>query len=181
MLERLERRFGVRSRGSSLRTEAVAGITTYMALAYIVLVNPAVLAGTGMDAGAVMMATCLSAALATAWMALHANYPIALAPAMGHNFFFATTVCGPVAVGGLGYSLAGRTSGGIRFGMCLPPGLVLGNAVSGSSNKWAPFRSKSDQDVSRGPWKKNSALHSVIRVSDQAATCACSRTSIRRW
>ena len=104
MLERLERRFGVRSRGSSLRTEAVAGITTYMALAYIVLVNPAVLAGTGMDAGAVMMATCLSAALATAWMALHANYPIALAPAMGHNFFFAITVCGPVAVGGLGYS-----------------------------------------------------------------------------
>ena len=104
MFERLERFFGVRERGSSLRTEAVAGLTTYMALAYIVLVNPVVLAGAGMDAGAVMMATCLSAALATVWMALHANYPIALAPGMGHNFFFAITVCGPVAAGGLGYS-----------------------------------------------------------------------------
>jgi AGZA family xanthine/uracil permease-like MFS transporter len=75
-----------------------------MALAYIVLVNPAVLAGAGMDAGAVMMATCLSAALATTWMAIHANYPIALAPGMGHNFFFAITICGPVAAGGLGYT-----------------------------------------------------------------------------
>jgi len=75
-----------------------------MAIAYIVLVNPVVLAGAGMEAGAVMMATCLSAALATVWMALHANYPIALAPGMGHNFFFAITVCGPVAAGGLGYS-----------------------------------------------------------------------------
>ncbi len=82
----------------------MAGLTTYMALAYIVLVNPAVLAGAGMESGAVMMATCLSAALATVWMALHANYPIALAPGMGHNFFFAITVCGPVAAGGLGYS-----------------------------------------------------------------------------
>jgi AGZA family xanthine/uracil permease-like MFS transporter len=75
-----------------------------MALVYIVLVNPAVLAGAGMEAGAVMTATCLSAAFATTWMAIHANYPIALAPGMGHNFFFAITVCGPVAAGGLGYS-----------------------------------------------------------------------------
>ena len=104
MLERLERFFGVRECGSSLRTEAIAGITTYMALAYIVLVNPAVLAGAGMETGAVMMATCLSAALASAWMAIHANYPIALAPGMGHNFFFAITICGPVAAGGLGYT-----------------------------------------------------------------------------
>ncbi|HEX9723315.1 MAG TPA: NCS2 family permease [Vicinamibacteria bacterium] len=104
MLARLERFFGVRECGSSLRAEAVAGITTYMALVYIVLVNPAVLAGAGMEAGAVMTATCLSAAFATTWMAIHANYPIALAPGMGHNFFFAITVCGPVAAGGLGYS-----------------------------------------------------------------------------
>jgi len=102
--ERLDRFFGVRKSGSSLRTEVIAGITTYVALVYIVLVNPAVLAATGMDLGAVMMATCLSAAFATTWMALHANYPIALAPGMGHNFFFAITVCGPVAAGGLGFS-----------------------------------------------------------------------------
>ena len=104
MIERLAQFFGVSAAGSSVRTEIIAGVSTYMALSYIVLVNPAVLAGTGMDAGAVMMATCLSGALATVWMALHANYPIALAPGMGHNFFFAITVCGPIAAGGLGYS-----------------------------------------------------------------------------
>ena len=54
-------------------------------------------AAAGMDAGAVMMATCLASALATVWMAFHANYPFALAPGMGHNFFFAITVCGPIA------------------------------------------------------------------------------------
>ena len=104
MIEWLDHFFGVKRSGSSIRTEVVAGVTTYMALVYIVLVNPVVLAGAGMDVGAVMMATCLSGALATAWMAVHANYPIALAPGMGHNFFFAITVCGPLAAGGLGYT-----------------------------------------------------------------------------
>ncbi len=104
MIERLTHFFGVSAAGSSVRTEIIAGVSTYMALSYIVLVNPAVLAGTGMDAGAVMVATCLASALATVWMAFHANYPIALAPGMGHNFFFAITVCGPIAAGGLGYS-----------------------------------------------------------------------------
>jgi AGZA family xanthine/uracil permease-like MFS transporter len=104
MVERLAGFFGVSASGSSIRTEVVAGLSTYMALSYIILVNPAVLAGAGMDPGAVMMATCLASAVATVWMAFHANYPIALAPGMGHNFFFAITVCGPIAVGGLGYS-----------------------------------------------------------------------------
>lgn len=99
----LDRRFRVTAHGSSLRQELLAGASTFMAMSYIVLVNPAVLASAGMDDGAVMVATCLASAAATVWMALHTNYPIALAPGMGHNFFFALTVCGPIAAGGYGY------------------------------------------------------------------------------
>jgi AGZA family xanthine/uracil permease-like MFS transporter len=100
----LSRRFGLRAHGSDLRTEVIGGVTTFVTLSYIIFVNPAVLSTTGMDAGAVMAATCLSAAFATALMGLWANYPIAVAPAMGHNFYFAFMVAGPVAAGGLGYS-----------------------------------------------------------------------------
>lgn len=75
-----------------------------MTLSYIIFVQPAVLSTTGMDFGAVMVATCLAGALATFLMGILANYPIALAPAMGHNFYFAFTVCGVAAAGGLGYS-----------------------------------------------------------------------------
>lgn len=73
-------------------------------MSYILAVQPAVLATTGMDAGAVLAATCLASAFATALMGLWANYPIAVAPAMGHNFYFALVVAGPTAMGGLGYS-----------------------------------------------------------------------------
>lgn len=100
----LERRFQIRERGSSVRTELVAGVTSYMAMCYIILVNPAVLSTTGMDRGAVLTATCFASAFATLWMALHANYPIALAPGMGQNFFFAFTICAPVVAGGYGYT-----------------------------------------------------------------------------
>jgi len=75
-----------------LRTEVLAGITTFVTMAYIVFVQPAVLGAAGMDPGAVLMATCLASAIATALMGWLANYPIAVAPAMGHNFFFAYTV-----------------------------------------------------------------------------------------
>jgi AGZA family xanthine/uracil permease-like MFS transporter len=75
-----------------LRTEILAGVTTFVTMAYIVFVQPAVLGAAGMDPGAVFMATCLSSAVATALMGWLANYPIAVAPAMGHNFFFAYTV-----------------------------------------------------------------------------------------
>jgi len=83
----LERVFELRARGTSVRTELVAGVTTFLTMAYIVFVQPAVLSGemfgrdTGMPAGAVMTATCLSAALATAVMGLWARAPIAQAPA----------------------------------------------------------------------------------------------------
>jgi AGZA family xanthine/uracil permease-like MFS transporter len=84
-----DRWFHLQAHGTTVRTEILAGATTFLALAYIVFVQPAVLAAAGMDFGAVMAATCLASALATVLMAVLANYPIAVAPAMGHNFFFA--------------------------------------------------------------------------------------------
>jgi AGZA family xanthine/uracil permease-like MFS transporter len=88
----LERQFAITAHGSTIRTEILAGLTTFLTMAYIIFVQPAVLSAAGMDFGAVLTATCLSTALATALMALLANYPIAVAPAMGHNFFFAYSV-----------------------------------------------------------------------------------------
>jgi len=86
--------FALRENETTLRTEVLGGVTTFMTMAYIVFVNPAVLSQAGMDFGAVMVATCLSAAIATWVMGLAANYPIALAPAMGENVFFITVVVG---------------------------------------------------------------------------------------
>jgi AGZA family xanthine/uracil permease-like MFS transporter len=88
----LERLFRLSSSGTTVRTEVVAGITTFLTMAYIIFVQPTVLSAAGMDPGAVLTATCLASALGTLLMALLANYPIAVAPAMGHNFFFAFTV-----------------------------------------------------------------------------------------
>ncbi|MCK5407826.1 MAG: NCS2 family permease [Candidatus Krumholzibacteria bacterium] len=90
----LQRLFKMDELGTSVRTEFLGGTTTFMTMAYIVFVNPAVLSGAGMDFGAVMTATCISAAVATLAMGLAANYPIALAPGMGENFFFLTVVVG---------------------------------------------------------------------------------------
>src|ERR1043166_967226 len=90
----IERLFKLSENKTTARTEALAGLTTFLTMAYIIFVQPSVLSGkmfgtdTGMDFGAVTTATCLSAALATAIMALYARYPIAQAPGMGENFFF---------------------------------------------------------------------------------------------
>lgn len=100
----LEIFFKFRERGTNLRTEVLGGATTYMTLCYIIFVQPAVMSAAGMDFGAVMTATCISSALFTLLMGLMTNYPLAMAPAMGHNFYFAFTVCGSLAAGGLGYS-----------------------------------------------------------------------------
>jgi AGZA family xanthine/uracil permease-like MFS transporter len=100
----LDKLFHLKKAGTTIQQEVVGGVTTFMALSYIIFVQPAVMSACGMDMGAVMLATCISSAIATIMMALYANYPIALAPAMGHNFFFAYTVCGPLAAGGLGYT-----------------------------------------------------------------------------
>jgi len=89
-----ERLFKLHEHGTSTRTEALAGLTTFLTMSYIVFVNPAILATTGMDPGAVFVATCLAAALGSAVMALAANFPVGMAPGMGLNAFFAFTVVG---------------------------------------------------------------------------------------
>jgi adenine/guanine/hypoxanthine permease len=88
----LDNYFGVTKAGSSVRTELIAGFTTFLTMAYIIFVNPQILGNAGMDKGAVFVATCLAAAFSTMIMALYANYPIALAPGMGLNAFFAFTI-----------------------------------------------------------------------------------------
>lgn len=80
--------FDLKEHDTTMGREVVAGLTTFMTMSYIIFVQPAVLGAAGMDPGAVMVATCVSSALGTVLMALLANYPIALAPAMGHNFYF---------------------------------------------------------------------------------------------
>jgi AGZA family xanthine/uracil permease-like MFS transporter len=88
----LDRYFGLSGQGTDVRTEFIAGVTTFLTMVYIVFVNPIILGKTGMDQGAVFVATCAAAAVSTLVMALYANYPIALAPGMGINAFFAFTV-----------------------------------------------------------------------------------------
>ncbi len=88
----LENLFHLRENNTNVRTECVAGITTFMTMAYILAVNPSILSVSGMDKGAVLTATALASALATILMAVLANYPFALAPGMGLNAYFAFTV-----------------------------------------------------------------------------------------
>ncbi|UCD58146.1 MAG: NCS2 family permease [Candidatus Hydrogenedentota bacterium] len=86
--------FALKESGTSVRTEIIAGMSTFMTMSYIIFVQPAVLSMCGMDHGAVLVATCVASAVATFLMGMVANYPIALAPAMGHNFLFVFTICG---------------------------------------------------------------------------------------
>src|SRR3989440_11393712 len=88
----LDSYFGLTRNRTDVRTEFIAGITTFLTMVYIVFVNPQILGNAGMDKGAVFVATCIAAAVSTLVMALYANYPIALAPGMGLNAFFAFTV-----------------------------------------------------------------------------------------
>ncbi|MEZ5319775.1 MAG: NCS2 family permease [Vicinamibacterales bacterium] len=110
----LDRWFHLAQAGTTARTEALAGLTTFLTMAYIIFVQPTVLGAAGMDPGAVMTATCLAAAFATLLMGLLANYPIAVAPAMGHNFFFAFTVV-----------IAGGTPWPVALGAVAIAGLVF--------------------------------------------------------
>jgi AGZA family xanthine/uracil permease-like MFS transporter len=87
-----ERIFGLERRGTNPRREAVAGLTTFLTMAYIMFVNPQILSAAGMDQGAVFVATCLAAAFSSFLMGVYANLPIALAPGMGLNAYFAFTV-----------------------------------------------------------------------------------------
>lgn len=110
----LEKLFHLKENKTSMRTELIAGLTTFLAMAYILGVNPSVLGDAGMDVSSVFLATALSAAVASVIMGLLANYPVALAAGMGVNALFAYTVCGQ-----MGYSwsaaLAGVFISGVIF------------------------------------------------------------------
>lgn len=95
----LEKLFQLQAHDTSVRTEIIAGLTTFLTMAYIIFVNPMMMADAGIDPGAAFVATCLAAAIGSLIMGLWANYPIALAPGMGLNAFFSYTV-----VGSMGYS-----------------------------------------------------------------------------
>ena len=90
----IEKLFKLKENNTTVKTEVIAGITTFMTMAYILAVNPSLLSASGMDATAVLIATCLASFVGTLAMALLANYPFALAPGMGLNAYFAFTVCG---------------------------------------------------------------------------------------
>lgn len=95
----LEKNFKLKENGTDVKTEVIAGITTFMAMAYILAVNPNILSASGMNPQAILIATALSAFIGTFCMAFMANYPFALAPGLGLNAYFAYTVCGS-----MGYS-----------------------------------------------------------------------------
>ena len=109
----LERRFELAARGTNLRTEILAGITTFLTMAYIALVNPAILGQAGRPVAAVAAATCLAAGFASILMGLVANVPLALAPGMGLNAYFSFTVVQqmhvpwPVALGAVALWITG--------------------------------------------------------------------------
>ncbi|MEG0265664.1 MAG: NCS2 family permease [Erysipelotrichaceae bacterium] len=110
----LEKLFKLKEKNTNVKTEIIAGITTFLAMAYILGVNPAILGDAGMDKGAVFMATALSAGFASILMGVIANYPVSLAAGMGVNALFAYTICGA-----MGYSwqaaLAGVFVSGLIF------------------------------------------------------------------
>ena len=110
----LEKIFHLSEHKSNVKTEVLAGSTTFMTMAYIIFVQPAVLSQAGMDFDSVMMATCLSAAVASILMGFLANYPIALASGMGQNFFFTFTVV-----------LAAGVSWQTALGMVLVSGIIF--------------------------------------------------------
>lgn len=95
----MEKFFKLKENGTNVKTEILAGVTTFMTMAYILAVNPNILSASGMNSQAVLIATALAAFLGTLFMAWFANYPFALAPGMGLNAYFAYTVCG-----NMGYS-----------------------------------------------------------------------------
>jgi len=109
----LEKLFKLKENQTSLKQEVVAGLTTFLTMAYIIFVNPMMLADAGMDHGAVFVATCLAAAIGCLIMGIIANYPIALAPGMGLNAFFTYTV-----VGEMGYSWETALGAVFLSGVC---------------------------------------------------------------
>jgi AGZA family xanthine/uracil permease-like MFS transporter len=110
----LDKFFKLEENGTTVRREIIGGVTTFLTMAYIIFVNPAILSDAGMDFGAVFVATCLTAAIGTAIMGFWANYPIAMAPGMGLNAFFTYGV-----VLGMGYAWQ------VALGMVFVSGIVF--------------------------------------------------------
>jgi AGZA family xanthine/uracil permease-like MFS transporter len=109
----LERVFRLTEHGTNVRTEVLAGLTTFLTMAYITFINPSILGDAGMPKGSVFVATCLVSALGSAIMAFYANYPIALAPGMGLNAYFAYVV-----VLGMGYTWQAALGAVFISGLC---------------------------------------------------------------
>lgn len=132
--------FDLKRNKTTVRREVVAGLTTFFTMAYIIFVNPSILGAVEMDAGAVMLATCISAAIGTVLMGLLSNYPLAQAPGMGLNAFFAFTICGQygyswqaalaaVFISGIIFILL--TATGAREGIVNAIPLCIKKAISG--------------------------------------------------
>ena len=143
-----EKFFKLREHGTNVKTEFLAGVTTFMTMAYILAVNPLILSAAGMDAGSVFVATALSACLGTLIMAFCSNYPFVLAPGMGLNAFFAYTVVGQmgyswqVALGavfleGILFLILSLTNVREAIFNCIPPALKFG--VSGGIGLFITF------------------------------------------
>jgi AGZA family xanthine/uracil permease-like MFS transporter len=144
----LERLFGLKAAGTDVRTELFAGLTTFLTMAYIVVVNPTILGEAGLPVGAVAAATCLAAGVASLLMGLFANYPLALAPGMGLNAYFTYTVVKalqvpwPVALGcvflsGLAFLLL--TAVGVRQMIIAAIPRSLFSAVAGGIGLFIAF------------------------------------------
>jgi AGZA family xanthine/uracil permease-like MFS transporter len=109
----LDKQFGLTEHKTNVKTEVIAGITTFLTMAYIIFVNPSILSEAGMDYGAVFVATCVAAAIGCLIMGLWANYPIAQAPGMGLNAFFTYGV-----VLGMGYTWEAALGAVFFSGLC---------------------------------------------------------------
>ena len=144
----LEKTFRLQENNTNIKTEVLAGITTFMTMAYILAVNPIILSASGMDAGAVFAATAISACLGTLIMAFCSNYPFVLAPGMGLNAFFAYTVVGQmgyswqVALGavfleGIIFLILSLTKVREAIFNCIPPAIKFG--VSGGIGLFIAF------------------------------------------
>lgn len=152
----LERLFALQRHGTTVRTEAVAGLTTFLTMAYIVVVNPTILAETGMPLAAVAAATCIAAAFGSILMGLLSNYPLALAPGMGLNAYFTYTVVkgmgvpwetalGCVFISGVAFAIL--TLAGVRqlIMRSLPPSLFA--AVAGGIGLFIAFIGLKDAGI----------------------------------
>src|SRR5256884_1916336 len=144
----LERLFDLRGHGPSLRTEVIAGLTTFLTMAYIVVVNPVILGAAGMPVAAVAVATCLASGFGSILMGLLSNYPLALAPGMGLNAYFTYTVVkgmglpwqaalGCVVLSGVAF--LGLTVAGLRQLIVSAVPRSLFPAVPGGRGLFIPF------------------------------------------